>query len=89
MRTSACPYWIRGEKLLSVYVTSCREFAFPHDDLTPLSESFTDGRNGFGASAVDALSTLVCEDADSCAFLRAKRVIVHYWRGSEHTFLLF
>ncbi|KAI0631101.1 seven-hairpin glycosidase [Trametes polyzona] len=36
-----------------------KEFAFPHDDLTPLSESFTDGRNGWGASAVDALSTLV------------------------------
>ncbi|KAH9855351.1 seven-hairpin glycosidase [Lenzites betulinus] len=36
-----------------------KDIAFPHDDLTPISESFTDGRNGWGASAVDALTTLV------------------------------
>ena len=36
-----------------------REIAFPHDDLTPISVSFTDGRNGWGASAVDALTTMV------------------------------
>ncbi|KAI0078383.1 glycoside hydrolase family 47 protein [Panus rudis PR-1116 ss-1] len=35
-----------------------KEFAFGHDDLTPVSKSFTDGRNGWGASIVDALSTL-------------------------------
>ncbi len=36
-----------------------REFAFGHDDLEPVSKSFTDGRNGWGATIVDALSTLV------------------------------
>ena len=35
-----------------------REFAYPHDDLTPISETFTDGRNGWGASVVDALTTM-------------------------------
>ncbi|KAI0794361.1 glycoside hydrolase family 47 protein [Fomes fomentarius] len=35
-----------------------KEFAFPHDDLTPITKSWTDGRNGWGATAVDALSTL-------------------------------
>ena len=37
-----------------------REFAFGHDDLTPVSKSFTDGRNGWGASVVDAMTTMVC-----------------------------
>lgn len=32
-------------------------YAFPHDSLTPLTESFEDGFGGWGASAVDALST--------------------------------
>ncbi|CAL1699575.1 unnamed protein product [Somion occarium] len=34
------------------------KFAFPHDDLTPVSASFTDGRNGWGATVVDSLTTL-------------------------------
>ncbi|KAH6647474.1 glycoside hydrolase family 47 protein [Truncatella angustata] len=32
-------------------------YAFPHDALAPLSESYLDGFGGWGASAVDALST--------------------------------
>ncbi|KAI0738967.1 seven-hairpin glycosidase [Daedaleopsis nitida] len=36
-----------------------KKLAFPHDDLTPISQTWTDGRNGWGASVVDALSTLV------------------------------
>ncbi|KAF8889712.1 glycoside hydrolase family 47 protein [Infundibulicybe gibba] len=35
-----------------------RKFAFGHDDLSPLSTSFSDGRNGWGASIVDAMSTM-------------------------------
>ncbi|THH05165.1 hypothetical protein EW146_g9975, partial [Bondarzewia mesenterica] len=35
-----------------------RKFAFGHDDLSPLSQSFSDGRNGWGASIVDAMSTM-------------------------------
>ncbi|KAH9941640.1 glycoside hydrolase family 47 protein [Epithele typhae] len=38
--------------------TGTAQFAFPHDDLTPISESWTDGRNGWGASVVDALTTM-------------------------------
>lgn len=34
------------------------KFAFGHDDLTPVTKSFTDGRNGWGATIVDALSTM-------------------------------
>ncbi|CDO70470.1 Glycoside Hydrolase Family 47 protein [Trametes cinnabarina] len=51
----------RRQDLKDIFLTSWnayKQFAFPHDDLTPISESFTDGRNGWGASAVDALTTL-------------------------------
>ncbi|KAK7681465.1 hypothetical protein QCA50_015557 [Cerrena zonata] len=34
-----------------------KKFAFPHDDLTPISKSFFDGRNGWGATIVDAMTT--------------------------------
>ncbi|KIJ32152.1 glycoside hydrolase family 47 protein [Sphaerobolus stellatus SS14] len=34
------------------------KFAFGHDDLTPVTKSFTDGRNGWGASIVDAMDTM-------------------------------
>ncbi|CAK7221402.1 hypothetical protein SCUCBS95973_004486 [Sporothrix curviconia] len=33
--------------------------AFPHDSLKPISNTFSDDRNGWGASAVDALSTAI------------------------------
>ncbi|KAF8512524.1 glycoside hydrolase family 47 protein [Hysterangium stoloniferum] len=32
--------------------------AFGHDDLKPVSKGFSDGRNGWGASIIDALSTM-------------------------------
>lgn len=32
-------------------------YAFPNDELQPVNNSFTNSRNGWGASAVDALST--------------------------------
>lgn len=35
------------------------EYAFPHDELHPISNGFGDSRNGWGASAVDALSTAI------------------------------
>jgi len=34
------------------------QFAAGHDDLTPLSKSFIDDFNGWGATAVDAMDTL-------------------------------
>ncbi|ETW77967.1 glycoside hydrolase family 47 protein [Heterobasidion irregulare TC 32-1] len=41
-----------------------REFAFGHDDLSPLSQSFSDGRNGWGASIVDGMSTMIIMGLD-------------------------
>ncbi|KAL0570076.1 hypothetical protein V5O48_011883, partial [Marasmius crinis-equi] len=35
-----------------------KKFAFGHDDLMPLTGGFNDGRNGWGASMVDAMSTM-------------------------------
>lgn len=46
--------------LLSLsYHSIWRKFAFGHDDLQPVSETFNDGRNGWGATIVDALDTMV------------------------------
>lgn len=36
-----------------------RKYAFPHDELHPVSNGHGDTRNGWGASAVDALSTAI------------------------------
>ncbi|EKM77281.1 hypothetical protein AGABI1DRAFT_86588 [Agaricus bisporus var. burnettii JB137-S8] len=41
-----------------------RKFAFGHDSLLPLSESFTDDRNGWGASIVDGMSTMAIMGLD-------------------------
>lgn len=35
-----------------------KKYAWGHDDLTPESKSFCDGRNGWGSSIVDALGTM-------------------------------
>ncbi|KAL2823396.1 mannosyl-oligosaccharide alpha-1,2-mannosidase 1B [Aspergillus cavernicola] len=35
------------------------EYAFPHDELLPISNGYADSRNSWGASAVDALSTAI------------------------------
>lgn len=45
--------------IFSTSFDAYKKIAFPHDDLTPVSKSFTDGRNGWGASVVDAMSTMV------------------------------
>lgn len=39
-----------------------KQFAFGHDDLDPLSEGFNDGRNGWGATIFDAMSTMLVMD---------------------------
>jgi len=42
-----------------------RKFAFPNDTLLPVSKSSDNDRNGWGASAVDALSTaIIMENKD-------------------------
>ncbi|KAI5297850.1 maturation of Asn-linked oligosaccharides protein [Ascosphaera atra] len=38
------------------------KYAFPHDELRPVSNGSSDSRNGWGASAVDALSTAIIMD---------------------------
>ncbi|KAJ7485373.1 seven-hairpin glycosidase [Mycena latifolia] len=48
-----------AEKLFVTSYNAYKEFAFGHDDLSPVSESFSDGRNGWGASIVDAMPTMV------------------------------
>lgn len=37
----------------------CRDHAWGHDDVTPVNQNFTDDRNGWGATIVDSLSTMV------------------------------
>lgn len=45
-----------------------REVAFPHDSLKPVSRTHVDDRNGWGATAVDALSTaLIMGERDIAA----------------------
>ncbi|KAI5286366.1 maturation of Asn-linked oligosaccharides protein [Ascosphaera aggregata] len=38
------------------------KYAFPHDEIRPLTNGTSDSRNGWGASAVDALSTAIIMD---------------------------
>lgn len=47
---------------------SSRQFAFPHDEVEPLSRTFTDPRNGWGASIVDGMTTMVCGPHSQLAF---------------------
>lgn len=64
MRTSTCSSsslaYLASEPLI-------RQCAWGHDDLTPESKSFYDGRNGWGSSIVDALGTMVrCRSTLTC-----------------------
>lgn len=38
------------------------QYAFPNDELRPVSNTFSNSRNGWGASAADALSTALVMD---------------------------
>lgn len=38
------------------------QYAFPNDELKPVSNTFSNSRNGWGASAADALSTALVMD---------------------------
>ncbi|KAJ7686657.1 glycoside hydrolase family 47 protein [Mycena rosella] len=54
-------YASRRDDAQKIFVTSYnayKEFTFGHDDLSPVSEGFSDGRNGWGASIVDAMPTM-------------------------------
>ncbi|KAF1958377.1 mannosyl-oligosaccharide 1,2-alpha-mannosidase precursor [Byssothecium circinans] len=50
----------RAQAVIDVFRTSWdgyRKFAFPNDELKPVTNGFSNSRNKWGASAVDALST--------------------------------
>ncbi|KAG6896909.1 hypothetical protein C0992_005311 [Termitomyces sp. T32_za158] len=51
-------------KIFTDSFSAYEKFAFGHDDLSPLTQSFSDGRNGWGASIVDAMSTMVIMGLD-------------------------
>ncbi|KAF7970415.1 hypothetical protein HWV62_24149 [Athelia sp. TMB] len=44
--------------IFNVSYTAYKKYAWGHDDLTPVSKNYTDGRNGWGASIADAMSTM-------------------------------
>ncbi|KAJ6588148.1 glycoside hydrolase family 47 protein [Mycena capillaripes] len=48
-----------AKKLFTTSYNAYKQFAFGHDDLSPVSKGFSDGRNGWGASIVDAMPTMV------------------------------
>lgn len=46
------------------------EYAYPHDDLFPLNNSFSDSRNGWGLTMVDGLDTaIIMEQTDIVQFI--------------------
>lgn len=45
--------------MIDVIVRACRTYAFGHDEVAPISKTALDPRNGWGATIVDALSTMV------------------------------
>jgi len=45
-------------KIFNDSYTAYKKYAFGHDDLSPVSLKFTDGRNGWGASIADAMGTM-------------------------------
>ncbi|KAJ7285729.1 glycoside hydrolase family 47 protein [Mycena rebaudengoi] len=55
------------EKIFVTSYEAYKKYAFGHDDLKPESQSFSDGRNGWGASIVDALTTMKIMRLDNFA----------------------
>lgn len=58
-----------------------REYAWGHDDLSPVSESYSDSYGGWGATIVDALDTIVRRDAAIRSFLLNKSLVAYGARG--------
>jgi mannosyl-oligosaccharide alpha-1,2-mannosidase len=48
-----------AEKIFTTTYAAYKEFAFGHDELLPVSKSFTDDLGGWGASLVDAMGTML------------------------------
>ncbi|KAJ5204753.1 CAZyme family GH47 [Penicillium cinerascens] len=64
------------------------KYAFPHDELHPVSNGYGDSRNGWGASAVDALSTaIVMGNADAVNTILDHISKIDYSQTSEQVSL--
>ncbi|KAJ7701448.1 glycoside hydrolase family 47 protein [Mycena rosella] len=53
-----------AEKIFTTSYAAYKEFAFGHDELLPVSESFEDDLGGWGASLVDAMGTMLVMGLD-------------------------
>jgi len=65
-----------------------KTYAFPHDELHPVSDGYGDSRNGWGASAVDALSTaIIMEQQDIVNEILDHIVTIDYSKTSTEVSL--
>ncbi|KAJ7078557.1 glycoside hydrolase family 47 protein [Mycena belliarum] len=53
-----------AQKIFTDSYTAYKKFAFGHDELLPVSNSFTDDLGGWGASLVDAMGTMLVMGLD-------------------------
>ena len=66
------------------------EVAFPHDSLKPVSGAYVDDRNGWGATAVDALSTaLIMGEHDIVAQILDFVPTIDFDRDNNHPVSVF
>ncbi|KAJ5725368.1 Mannosyl-oligosaccharide alpha-1-2-mannosidase [Penicillium malachiteum] len=64
------------------------KYAFPHDELHPVSNGYGDSRNGWGASAVDALSTaIIMGNADAVNTILDHVAKIDYTQTSDQVSL--
>ncbi|KAG7448703.1 glycoside hydrolase family 47 protein [Guyanagaster necrorhizus] len=54
----ACTHRDAVQEIFEESYAAYKKYAFGHDDLSPVSESFSDGLGGWGASIVDAMDTM-------------------------------
>ena len=58
-----------------------RQYARGHDDVTPVTQSFIDDRNGWGATVIDSLSTMVRMASTSLCTAVVNRPFPQYIMG--------
>jgi mannosyl-oligosaccharide alpha-1,2-mannosidase len=51
--------WVFPEVAMTARLMCYRNDAWGHDDVNPVSQGFSDDRNGWGATIIDSLSTMV------------------------------
>ncbi|KIW02999.1 uncharacterized protein PV09_05657 [Verruconis gallopava] len=64
-------------------------YAFPNDELRPVSNGYSNGRNGWGASAVDALSTAIIMELVNIVDEIVKYVPTINWSSTSSTVSVF